>query len=1221
MTRFAAKTFFATVLVFLLCSVSLAQTPANTTVYIYDELGRLKAVITPSGDTAIYSYDAAGNITSITRQSSNDVSVIEFTPDQGAVGTAVTIFGTGFSLVAAENTVQFNGVAATVTSASHTRLIAVVPAGATTGPITVTTPSGSAASTTNFQVLQDLAITGFSPTIGAPGTAVQINGTNFDPAPANNQLKFNIATASVTAATSSTLNTTVPANATSGRISLTTPAGSASTTADFFVPPSPYTAASVDFAGRIAFGETRTFSVNAANRIALLVFDATAGQRVSLQAANSTISISTISVIQPDGSNLLNPTARSGNWFIDPLTLPVTGTYTIVIDPNSTFTGIMSLTLHNVPPDVSGTLIPSGPSVSINITGPGQNANLSFAGTAGQRVSLSLTDVSISSSTVSIRRANGTTLVSSSVTPPGVVFGTLVLPATETYSVVVDPTDLVTGVMTLSLAEVPENATGTIIIGGPHVVVTIAAPGQAAQLTFTATEGQIVELDHPGTVPLSGSSLTISKPDGTLLQDTYGLSNSDHIVRIPVTGTYTININPSGTSTGSINFALYEVPQPATATMTVGGPPLSLTIPAAGQIGKVTFQGTAGERVSLNVSNTKVGPFGLYVEITAPDGSFVGFTFADPPVFYDDDYFDFYNFVDTMVLPATGTYTITIYPDFDTSGSMDLRLYTVPPDITGTITPGGPPVTVTTTAPGQDARLTFNGAAGQRVSLKVNSVFPFAPYNCLLGPGGTVVEGTACSESFRGRTAFVDTVTLPFAGTYTVRINGIYAGTGTATVSLYDVPPNLTGTLTIGGPPVTVTATAAGQDAEMPFTGTAGQRISLKVSGTLPEFSNVDILTPTNQPLNPFGRTIKQLGSVRAEIIETLVLPVTGTYKVRINTWNDSGTMTFNLYEVPPDVNDGTISVGGPPVTLTSTAERQNRRLTFAGTAGQVINLKVNNGTSLLNQVWIYRPDGIRFTGKRADAAAMSVATDLGPLPVTGTYSIVAELFALGDAVTLTLGSGPPDATGTVTLDGQPTTITVPAANQRAVYSFNSTAGQRVAMRMSDVTMREANVSITGQELECCLQNFVANQGRGTERFSVRKITTTGPNAVVVDPFSDYTGSVTTRLWDVPADVTSAVTINGPPVTVTTTTPGQNATLTFNGATGQQVTIHVTNNTVGAVTIEFLRPTGAFHTVYLTSGGTFDLPVQSLPTPGAYQIVINPDRANTGSVTVSVTSP
>ena len=48
--------------------------------YTYDELGRLTAVVDPSGDTGIYTYDAVGNLLSIERQSSSVVSIIEFTP-------------------------------------------------------------------------------------------------------------------------------------------------------------------------------------------------------------------------------------------------------------------------------------------------------------------------------------------------------------------------------------------------------------------------------------------------------------------------------------------------------------------------------------------------------------------------------------------------------------------------------------------------------------------------------------------------------------------------------------------------------------------------------------------------------------------------------------------------------------------------------------------------------------------------------------------------------------------------------------------------------------------------------------------------------------------------------------------------------------------------------------------------------------------------------------
>ena len=65
--------------------------------YIYDELGRLRAVVDPNSDTAVYNYDAVGNLLSITRQASTLVSVIEFTPNSGPVGMTVIIYGTGFS--------------------------------------------------------------------------------------------------------------------------------------------------------------------------------------------------------------------------------------------------------------------------------------------------------------------------------------------------------------------------------------------------------------------------------------------------------------------------------------------------------------------------------------------------------------------------------------------------------------------------------------------------------------------------------------------------------------------------------------------------------------------------------------------------------------------------------------------------------------------------------------------------------------------------------------------------------------------------------------------------------------------------------------------------------------------------------------------------------------------------------------------------------------------
>jgi len=105
----------------------------------------------------------------------------QFTPSGGPIATTVTISGTGFSTTPSQNTLTFNGVAATVTGATATQLVATVPSGATTGTIAVTTPSGSATSGSPFTVTSSSnapTITSFTPTIGAAGTAVTIARAN-----------------------------------------------------------------------------------------------------------------------------------------------------------------------------------------------------------------------------------------------------------------------------------------------------------------------------------------------------------------------------------------------------------------------------------------------------------------------------------------------------------------------------------------------------------------------------------------------------------------------------------------------------------------------------------------------------------------------------------------------------------------------------------------------------------------------------------------------------------------------------------------------------------------------------------------------------------------------------------------------------------------------------------------------------------------------------------
>lgn len=71
----------------------------------------------------------------------------------GAINTPVTITGTNFSAVLAENKVTFNGKEAVVTIATATQLTAIVPMLAETGPVVVTVKGKAAANQPVFTVI------------------------------------------------------------------------------------------------------------------------------------------------------------------------------------------------------------------------------------------------------------------------------------------------------------------------------------------------------------------------------------------------------------------------------------------------------------------------------------------------------------------------------------------------------------------------------------------------------------------------------------------------------------------------------------------------------------------------------------------------------------------------------------------------------------------------------------------------------------------------------------------------------------------------------------------------------------------------------------------------------------------------------------------------------------------------------------------------------------
>jgi PKD repeat protein len=119
-----------------------------------------------SGATPVHTYSSPGQYTvtlsvqdgkggSGSAQTTADItlpgpSITGFSPNQGPVGTIVTIDGANFDAPGLR--VSFNGTPAIISKFTDSSITTTVPMGATTGPISVTTTYGSATSSSNFTV-------------------------------------------------------------------------------------------------------------------------------------------------------------------------------------------------------------------------------------------------------------------------------------------------------------------------------------------------------------------------------------------------------------------------------------------------------------------------------------------------------------------------------------------------------------------------------------------------------------------------------------------------------------------------------------------------------------------------------------------------------------------------------------------------------------------------------------------------------------------------------------------------------------------------------------------------------------------------------------------------------------------------------------------------------------------------------------------------------------
>jgi hypothetical protein len=194
---------------------------------------QITAIVPAAASDGPVSMTAIGGVTETAGMFAVQPRIDSFTPQTAAPGATVAITGSGFT---GATGVTVAGVPAAYTVVSANRITATVPSGAGSGPLTVTTPDGTATSSGTFtaSAVINLAVSGFAPASGIVGSQVTITGSGFTSA---TSVTFNGTAAAFTVNGPTSITATVPAAASAGKIAVKAGSTTATSSAAFLLLP------------------------------------------------------------------------------------------------------------------------------------------------------------------------------------------------------------------------------------------------------------------------------------------------------------------------------------------------------------------------------------------------------------------------------------------------------------------------------------------------------------------------------------------------------------------------------------------------------------------------------------------------------------------------------------------------------------------------------------------------------------------------------------------------------------------------------------------------------------------------------------------------------------------------------------------------------------------------------------------------------------------------
>lgn len=1039
------------------CLFLVALVVHAATSYVYDANGRLVAVSKDDGSSAQYTYDAMGNLAQVSGVPAGQLTLFAFTPTHGTVGTPVTLYGRGFDTTAANDHVSFNGTVAPVTSATASQLQAQVPAGAGSGPITVSVGNQTVSSSQPF-VVDD---TGLPPVITqttplvSPGGTVVVDGAYLYPVPNTTSVRMSGSYVVPTSIGNSELRYQVSSTARSGHVSVDTPFGSATSANPVTVLPSNLTAASNGTATYLPTnGPGVGVNTSVAGQTVVLSFDAPAKGNVELTLngiyiqGSSGTSIS-VQVFDPSGQSVMTYQCSKSNPGAScrlPLWNLAGGSYAAIVSPPDA-TSLMGFNAILRTDTIGPALVANVPA-TINLVA-GDVQRLTFGARAGDTVALRLSNVSTSPAGQSMYVQ---------VYAPGVI-----PTATNYYTIFNTSTNA-----TVNLASLPKDGTYTAIVsivpGTPgSAQLTLGAgvqgvvqndgvarhfqngiPGQNVYLKFTAQQGDNLEL----------TLNNLQAPSGSMPVQVYTSS-----------GANVASQNCTSAGVGSCRLALWNLPadtysvvvSPGDTNSMVGfdvllkpdviGPELAASAPvsvslAAGDVQWLTFKANAGDTVALQLSGVKTTPSGLpmYVQVYAP-GTVPSAT----------NYYTIFNARDIATvnlqnLPVSGTYTVVVSIIPGIPGSAQLTLAR---GVLGSLTEDGSVQSYQGGISGQNVYLTFSAHQGENLELTLNNIRGTVSGSAVsvgvFTASGANVAGQSCSASGAASCRFA--LWNMSEGVYQVIVSPDADNRVSFDVLL---KPDVIGPALTPGTAATVNL-SAGDVQRLSFDAVAGDAVTLRLSGVSTTPAGQQMYVQVYKPGTvPTANNYYAIFSTQSTATVNLAnLPVSGTYVAVVSIV--SGAPGSGQLALGSPVK-GTLSSDGSIQAFQTNIGGQSVYLKFQANQGDNLELTLNNlhgTTSSSLTLDVIDANGARIASQGCSTSGVASCRQQLANLTGGTYGAVVSTSDANNVIAFN-ATLKPEVIGPALVPNVPVSVNLSAGDVERL-TFDANAGENITLQLSNV--------------------------------------------------------------------------------------------------------------------------------------------------------------------------